>query len=136
MLNKPILKRLLDSSAPYKGCLIWFRGKDRDGYGKITFQNKSWRAHRLIWTVTKGSIPSGAFICHKCDTPSCIKLSHLFVGTVTENNRDCVDKKRHKESRKKMCVNGHKFSKENTYIWRKHRHCIECRLIRKRKTYG
>jgi len=38
--------------------------------------------------------PSGAHLCHRCDTPKCMRPDHLFWGTRRDNMRDCVLKGR------------------------------------------
>jgi hypothetical protein len=74
---------------------IEFRGfLDNDGYGMLYFQKKTWRAHRLSWTIVHGEIPKGMFICHTCDNPSCININHLFLGTPNDNVQDMISKGR------------------------------------------
>lgn len=41
-----------------------------------------------------GSIPSGMEVCHRCDVMRCVNPAHLFIGTHTENVRDCAAKGR------------------------------------------
>lgn len=114
-------------------CWLWTAGKDKDGYGKIKFNQVNLRAHRVSWALYRGSIPEGHFVCHKCDTPSCVKPSHLFTGTSTDNNRDRDSKGRNFQSGKTHCINGHEFSVENTTWWRNSRKCRTCERIRYHK---
>lgn len=76
-------------------CWDWLGGKDRDGYGKILTYGKYNRAHRFAWEIENGEIPDGMVVCHVCDRPCCVRLSHLFLGTVADNNKDCTVKLRH-----------------------------------------
>lgn len=69
-------------------CWLWTRQLDRKGYGRFSYQGRFWRAHRLAWELTYGAIPSGLVVCHRCDVRNCCRLSHLFIGTVADNNED------------------------------------------------
>ena len=70
--------------------------RDRQGYvfcgtGR---RGRHARAHRFAYEQAYGKVPKGILICHRCDNPSCIKLSHLFAGTVADNNQDTARKGR------------------------------------------
>lgn len=41
-----------------------------------------------------GPVPDGLFVLHKCDTPQCANVDHLFLGTARDNSRDMHTKKR------------------------------------------
>lgn len=77
------------------GCWLWTGARGREGYGSIGIQDhKTERAHRIAWQLTHGTIPGGLCVLHHCDTPACVRPSHLFLGTRTENNADKMAKGR------------------------------------------
>lgn len=49
-------------------------------------------AHRARWIAENG--PTELVVMHICDTPFCIELAHLTVGTNSENMKDMVRKGR------------------------------------------
>lgn len=76
------------------GCHEWIAAKNKNGYGLTAYKGKSIQAHRLAWTIKFGEIPSGMFVCHKCDNPSCCNPDHLFIGSAYDNCQDMISKGR------------------------------------------
>lgn len=77
-------------------CWVWTGAKDRKGYGHMTRGQESFTSHRYSWLICNGHIPSHQWVLHKCDTPSCVRPSHLYLGTHDDNMRDMRIKKRKK----------------------------------------
>jgi hypothetical protein len=79
------------------GCIEWIRSIDEWGYGQFrsTSKKKIVRAHRFIYEHHYGAIPPDLIICHKCDNPRCVNISHLFCGTHQDNSDDKIRKGRH-----------------------------------------
>ena len=59
--------------------------KDRDGYPRIDRLGKEWIMSRYIWTLMHGDILDKLVVRHKCDSPSCINIDHLELGTQKQN---------------------------------------------------
>ncbi len=76
-------------------CWLWTRSRDKGGYGKTRLGGKCIRAHRAVWKIERGEIPTNIFVCHHCDTPPCCNPDHLFLGTLQDNHADMMAKKRH-----------------------------------------
>lgn len=77
------------------GCWLW-SGSLSLGYGVITVghRSKKLKAHRVSWQLHFGDIPSGMFVCHRCDVPACVNPLHLFLGTNRDNLEDMTRKGR------------------------------------------
>lgn len=86
------LKARTDRAAT--GCLV-FTGARVKGYGVLDNPIRIY-AHRAAWIVTKGDIPAGLFVLHRCDNRACVEIEHLFLGTQRDNMQDCAAKGRTK----------------------------------------
>lgn len=68
-------------------CWEWTASRTGDGYGHAHF-GAAILAHRLSWVLTRGAIPPGMKVLHRCDNPPCVRPEHLFLGTQADNARD------------------------------------------------
>jgi hypothetical protein len=75
-------------------CWLWRAGKDKDGYGTFWILPQNQRAHRFAYETQFGPVDKNLFILHKCDNPSCVNPSHLFVGDAKDNIFDMMTKNR------------------------------------------
>ena len=80
------------------GCWFWTAGKNPSGYGVfyLSKERQAIKAHRVSYEIEFGRIPKGKLCCHKCDNPSCVRPSHLFLGTDADNMRDMAQKGRNR----------------------------------------
>lgn len=71
---------------PNSGCQLWLGAGS--SYGVVSRRGERRLAHIIAWENTKGSVPDGLKVCHRCDVPPCINVNHLFLGTQGDNLRD------------------------------------------------
>ena len=80
-------------------CWLWTGAPDKNGYGRLWVSqgqagNITFRAHRYSFEIHNGGATGNLFVCHTCDTPSCVNPAHLFLGTPQDNMTDKTKKGR------------------------------------------
>ena len=116
------------SPEPNTGCWLWAGEVQPEGYGRFTMRHGHVSAHRFAWELFHGPIPEGFHIDHLCRVPSCVNPDHLGPVTCKTNLRRGIGFAAINGD-KTHCIRGHEFTEENTYLWRGHRHCKQCRQI-------
>ncbi len=75
-------------------CWLWTASEHGKGYGGFKLDGKTQKASRVSYMMAYGKIPEGMCVLHKCDNRKCVRPSHLFLGTVRDNNIDMMKKGR------------------------------------------
>lgn len=81
----------------YDQCIDHGQRGDRDGYGFAHFGGKTSGAHRVAFAIANGVAMEqikGLIVRHNCDNPRCVNPSHLLIGTVADNRKDCFKRGR------------------------------------------
>lgn len=72
-------------------CWNWNGAENGNGYGQFWDGTRNIPAH---WYLLDSPPPAGKEACHTCDNRLCVRPSHIFIGTRTDNMRDCSEKGR------------------------------------------
>lgn len=89
-----LMRRLLNGLDKTTNCWEWKRAINGKGYGTLTVDHKTERAHRLMFKLFYQVDIDGWCVLHKCDNPLCINPEHLFLGTLADNMQDAMRKGR------------------------------------------
>jgi len=117
------------------GCHEW-QGSRLRGYGSFWMNGRLWRAHRAAWTLFRSPIPKGMCVLHTCDSPGCVNIEHLYLGTQKDNSQDRKRRGRHPQHQQTHCKRGHLLSGGNLYKRADgHRDCRACNKIRSARAY-
>ena len=87
-------ERFMSKVTIEENCWVWGGSKNSSGYGYFSVNNKTFSSHRVSYFTFRGEIGKGLYVCHMCDNPSCVRPSHLFIGTASANMRDMFNKGR------------------------------------------
>lgn len=128
-----------------EGCLLWPRGTNGLGYGRVRIHGRLWVVHRFVWTELRGEIPEGITLdheCHnraarkeKCQVPEgecphrrCYELGHLVPREQCDNWSRGNQGGAAIHRAKTHCPQGHPYSGENLYVRPNgERCCRQCR---------
>lgn len=116
---------VLAAQNPRPDCLLRHLSLSPNGYGQKMVKGKLWRAHRWVWTQANGPIPDGLQVNHRCDTPACVNLDHLYLGTQKDNIRD-LDARTGRTNQKERCPAGHLYAETQVFRPNGLRYCGEC----------
>lgn len=113
---------------PYKGCWEWLGTLDRDGYanGSSIKAPNTKRAHRVVYRVLVGEIPSDITLDHECEVRHCVNPEHLTPCTLEDNIKAGAERRRLRlwqgpmatqaqlRKAKGVCQHGHVLSEVGT----------------------
>jgi hypothetical protein len=122
---RALRERFWDKTTPVAGseCVLWTGSKNAKGYGRVR-DGKCRLATHVALELHGLIVPPDLEVLHTCDTPACVNVEHLFVGTHLDNMRDCRRKGRLAAmgGRKgqpvldSQCINGHPLEGVNLYV--------------------
>ncbi len=84
----------IDKDTDPGGCWEWTAYRNEPGYGIISFGQKRYLAHRILWQELNRPLAPGEVVRHRCDNPPCCRPDHLEPGTARDNAMDSVNRGR------------------------------------------
>lgn len=122
------------------GCWEWTGARNKQGYGRVTWQGETVGVHRLVGHLVHGMDLRGRHQAarHRCDNPPCFNPQHLLPGSYSDNVRDAIERGRARGFGvpQEACPKGHELSGGNVKPdYRGRRRCRECDLQNQRDYY-
>jgi HNH endonuclease len=114
------------------GCWIWRGGRFHTGYGRVFRGGVVCVAHRVAYELAVGPIPKGLEMDHLCRNRACVNPAHLEpvpqrINTLRGVGITAV------QAARTHCPQGHTYDEANTWLYKGHRHCRECRRVKCRE---
>jgi hypothetical protein len=76
-------------------CWEWAGSVDKDGYGRVRFQGRCDKAHRIAYKLANPEWDGSGMVLHSCDNPPCCNPTHLRNGDQIDNFSDMISRDRH-----------------------------------------
>jgi hypothetical protein len=64
-----------------EGCWLWTGSLYDNRYGRFTYGNVGYCAHRVSYRLHYGVDPGPLYVCHECNNTKCINPHHLYLDT-------------------------------------------------------
>lgn len=88
-------KLKIDMHGDPNGCWRYLSPLNTYGYGQVTIRENIILAHRVMWNLFWGRIPTNQSILHNCHNRQCVNPFHMRIGTKKENYADAKKLNRH-----------------------------------------
>lgn len=93
-MKKTLQDRFWEKVSKTDGCWLWVGCLMTSGYGSFWVGPGHGKdgAHRVSFKIAYGDFDENLYVLHNCDVKKCVRPDHLFLGTQTDNMRDCAAK--------------------------------------------
>ncbi|BBA98317.1 hypothetical protein RVR_4454 [Actinacidiphila reveromycinica] len=115
-------------------CLTWTAYRNKENYGRFSFEGRKWLAHRLAYVAANGPIPDGLEIDHLCRNRACVRVSHLEAVTRRVNLLRGTGFAA-TNAQVTHCPQGHAYTPDNTYVQPRTRQ-RDCRACKREQEHG
>lgn len=105
----PLADRIWQYVDKTETCWLWTGSRNRHGYGRVSVEGRTIDAHRALWEMLNGPVPTGLELDHLCRVRACVNPDHLEPVTHAENMRRA-------NLSHIGCRRGHAPTPENVYV--------------------